>query len=166
MSRNYSESEYQTGCGRSDSLSVLSSRITVPTMLHGLWSRRPRRNYNKSMVPSTHMDERVEAVRRRLLGRGFTGIRRLDGTIAEPNRDYLDQTYSFWSDSFPNVIIGHELASNHTSCSEDTGRDYCLSWPSRRSFLISSNWIRLLSNKTPRTHKTKPWTRSQMSFSM
>lgn len=41
------------------------------------------------------MDERVEAVRRRLLGRGFTGIRRLDGTIAEPNRDYLDQTYSF-----------------------------------------------------------------------
>ena len=34
----------------------------------------------------------IEAVRRRLLDRGFTGIRRPDGTIAELNRDYLDLT--------------------------------------------------------------------------
>lgn len=105
----YSEQEYRTGCRRSDSESVLPSGITVPTMLHGLWSHRNRRNYNKSIVPSTHMDERVEAVRRRLLERGFTGIRRPDGTIAELNRDYLDLTHSFWSDSFPNVIIGHDI---------------------------------------------------------
>ena len=54
-----------------------------------------RRHYIMPGVPSTHMDERVEAVRRRLLERGFTGIRRPDGTIAELNRDYLDLTHSF-----------------------------------------------------------------------
>ena len=46
-------------------------------------------------VPSTHMDERVEAVRRRVLEKGFTGIRHPDGTIAELNRGYLDLTHSF-----------------------------------------------------------------------
>lgn len=41
------------------------------------------------------MDERVEAVRRRVLEKGFTGIRHPDGTIAELNRGYLDLTHSF-----------------------------------------------------------------------